>query len=290
MKVIRLIHFGFPTKLGGQEVCLMHGALCSIIKEFRQVHCKTCLSTHLEILQLQFEMVRDLYWSSVNNFVQMSRSTTEPTKWRVPSEDSEQPRSDQSLRRALIVKLSTQGFFMWTANTLIRLGECQTDPSLRWAHSHFVGFLMLRLKYWTLSWVHFLSDAIQCTEDSVTFYSPINERYSSRIKNKVDAFTLHTPLRDNDGLSGLRWRLLLLHYRLRTSGDSPGVWLLAQSTWHLGHFTSQNLSNVFARTLSKHILAVYDAVDRGLWSDQNQNCYWWHVKMTIIHQDQDRGD
>ena len=24
--------------------------------------------------------------------------------------------------------------------------------------------------------------------------------------------------------------------------------------------------------------------------NQNQNCYWWHVRMTIIHQDQDQGD
>ena len=27
MKVIRLLHFDFPAKLGGQNVCLMHGAL-----------------------------------------------------------------------------------------------------------------------------------------------------------------------------------------------------------------------------------------------------------------------
>ena len=24
--------------------------------------------------------------------------------------------------------------------------------------------------------------------------------------------------------------------------------------------------------------------------EADQNCYWWHVNMTIIHQDQDRGD
>ena len=40
---------------------------------------------------------------------------------------------------------------MRTAKTLIRLGRCpgwadaQADPSLRWAHTHFVGFVMSRL-------------------------------------------------------------------------------------------------------------------------------------------------
>ena len=36
---------------------------------------------------------------------------------------------------------------MWTAKTLIRLGRCQADLSLRWAHTHFVGFVMRRLIY-----------------------------------------------------------------------------------------------------------------------------------------------
>ena len=58
-------------------------------------------------------------------------------------------------------KGADQAFFMRTANTLIRLGECpdqtgrmprsdwadaQADLSLRWAHIHFVGFIMRRLK------------------------------------------------------------------------------------------------------------------------------------------------
>ena len=32
-------------------------------------------------------------------------------------------------------------------------------------------------------------------------------------KIKFEAFKLHRPLKDNDGISGLRWRLLLLHDR-----------------------------------------------------------------------------
>ena len=36
---------------------------------------------------------------------------------------------------------------MQTAKTLIRLGGAQADLSLRWADSHFVGFIMPWLKY-----------------------------------------------------------------------------------------------------------------------------------------------
>ena len=34
---------------------------------------------------------------------------------------------------------------MRTAKTLIRLADAQSDLNLRWAHSHFVGFVMRRL-------------------------------------------------------------------------------------------------------------------------------------------------
>ena len=34
---------------------------------------------------------------------------------------------------------------MRTAKTLIRLGGCQSDLSLRWEHTHFVGFVISRL-------------------------------------------------------------------------------------------------------------------------------------------------
>ena len=36
---------------------------------------------------------------------------------------------------------------MWKTKTLIRMGRCPADLSLRWAHSHFVGFVMRRLNY-----------------------------------------------------------------------------------------------------------------------------------------------
>ena len=73
----------------------------------------------------------------------------------VLSEDSDQPGHPPSLIRVLAVRsweLRTQGFFMRTAKTPIRLGGCpgwslwsdwvadaQAVLSLCWAHTHFVG-------------------------------------------------------------------------------------------------------------------------------------------------------
>ena len=97
---------------------------------------------------------------------QMSRSTTKPMKWRAPSETSDQPwhlpSPDPDLQILLELNLDfglpqnfptygprlgicpdwseTQTFFR---RTVIGLG----DLSLRWVYCHFVGFVLLRLKY-----------------------------------------------------------------------------------------------------------------------------------------------
>ena len=39
---------------------------------------------------------------------------------------------------------------MRTAKTLIRLADVQADPKLRWAHTHFVGFIMSRLNFYLI--------------------------------------------------------------------------------------------------------------------------------------------
>ena len=52
--------------------------------------------------------------------------------------------SDQSLRYALNGELRTQAFFMQTVKT-DQTGLMPRPISLRWAHTHFVGFVMLRL-------------------------------------------------------------------------------------------------------------------------------------------------
>ena len=74
--------------------------------------------------------------------VHISRGMTKPTKWlcdqrRLISAWAS-AQSDQSLRCALSAYLRTQGIFMWTAKTLIRLGECPgwSESSLG-AYSNF---------------------------------------------------------------------------------------------------------------------------------------------------------
>ena len=62
---------------------------------------------------------------------------TKPANWVCTSAQSDQ----SSLCAQCVAK------FMWTAKTLIRLGRCEADLSLRWAHTHFVGFVMRRLIY-----------------------------------------------------------------------------------------------------------------------------------------------
>ena len=65
------------------------------------------------------------------------------------SKDSDQPGNPPSLislhcaLNGLLRRI--QAFFIWTAKTLIRLGEAQADLTLRWAHNHIVGFVMLWL-------------------------------------------------------------------------------------------------------------------------------------------------
>ena len=75
------------------------------------------------------------------NLFQMSRFMTKPTKWMCAQQRLRSAwasaQSDQSLRCALSGWLRTQAFFMRTAKTLIRLGECPgwSESSLG-AHPH----------------------------------------------------------------------------------------------------------------------------------------------------------
>ena len=63
---------------------------------------------------------------------------TKPTKWHVPSEDSDQPGHPPNLIRVFAVRMKK----FWVLSYPM---DAQADLSLRWAHSHFVGFVMMRL-------------------------------------------------------------------------------------------------------------------------------------------------
>ena len=68
----------------------------------------------------------------------------------VPSEDSEQPGNPPSLSRVFAVRTKKAWVLSYPLSAQRRLwsdwADAQADLSLRWAHSHFVGFVTSRLK------------------------------------------------------------------------------------------------------------------------------------------------
>ena len=89
-------------------------------------------------------------------------------------------RSAQSLCCALNGLLRTQAFFMWTAKT-------QADLSLRWVHSHIVGFVMRRL-IWSHNWpIHVSSIAI----GSCSFFLPM--RPTAALQDDATALVVSSP-------------------------------------------------------------------------------------------------
>ena len=74
------------------------------------------------------------------NKVNMSHHMTQPTKW---------------LCRVFAVRMKKAQVFSYPLSAQRRLwsdwADAQADLSLRWAHSHFVGFVMSRLNYQNFS-------------------------------------------------------------------------------------------------------------------------------------------
>ena len=66
-----------------------------------------------------------------------------------PSEDSDQPGHSPSLIRVFAVRMKKAWVLSYPLSAQRRLwsdwANAQADLSLRWAHSHFVGFVMRRL-------------------------------------------------------------------------------------------------------------------------------------------------
>ena len=85
------------------------------------------------------------------------RNTNEPCHDKTnnmafaPSEDSDQSGHPPSLIRVFAVRMKKAWVLSYPLRAPQRLwsdwADAQADLSLRWAHSHFVGFVMMRLKY-----------------------------------------------------------------------------------------------------------------------------------------------
>ena len=71
-----------------------------------------------------------------------------------PSEDSDQPGHRPSLISVFTVRMKKPWVISYTLRAQQRLwsdwADAQADPSLHWAHPHFVGFVMLWLIYFVL--------------------------------------------------------------------------------------------------------------------------------------------
>ena len=89
---------------------------------------------------------------------EMSHDMTKPTKWvcahRRLRSVCASAQSDQSLLRLIrvfAVRMKKAWVLSYPLSAQRRLwsdwADAQADLSLRWAHSHFVGFVMSRLKY-----------------------------------------------------------------------------------------------------------------------------------------------
>ena len=89
----------------------------------------------------------------VNSYVAQNEPRHDKTNKMTcaPSEDSDQPGHPPSLIRFFAVRMKIAWVLSYPWSTQRRLwsdwADAQADLSLRLAHTHFVGFLMSRLKY-----------------------------------------------------------------------------------------------------------------------------------------------
>ena len=86
----------------------------------------------------------------------------------VPSEDSDQPRHPSSLIRVFAVRMKKGWILSYPLNAQRRLrsdwADAQADLSLRWAHSHSVGFVMRRL---TSGFILAVSNGFGCNIEEI---------------------------------------------------------------------------------------------------------------------------
>ena len=105
-------------------------------------HCSHCIYT--EHLHPRFHMVLQLL------YLKFEPPHDKTIKMAcVPSEGSDQPGHPPSLIRVFAVRIKKAWVLSYPLSALRRLysdwADAQADLSLRWVHSHFVGFVMRRL-------------------------------------------------------------------------------------------------------------------------------------------------
>ena len=97
-----------------------------------------------------------------------------------PSEDSDQPGHPPSLIRVFAVRMKKAWVLIYPLSAKRRLwsdwADAQADLSLRWAHSHFVGFEMSRLIFTC----HNFCCRMQIDERKCSAYDPYGPSSTAR--------------------------------------------------------------------------------------------------------------
>ena len=117
-------------------------------------HCKA--SKHISLLEQRYCIVLLVYLEFQRSLYFQIAVTNEPPHDKTnkmacaPSEDSDQPGHLPTLIRFFAVCMKKVWVLSYPLSAQQRLwsdwADAQADLSLRWEHSHFVGFVMRRLK------------------------------------------------------------------------------------------------------------------------------------------------
>ena len=115
----------------------------------------------------------------------MSCLMTKPTKWHVCPVNSDQPRHPPNLIRVFAVCMKKAWVLSYTLSAQRRLwsdwADAQADLSLRWVHSHFVGFVMRWLILLKLNYTYMLNLIISI-HHSTGLYHPESGETTSHTK------------------------------------------------------------------------------------------------------------
>ena len=131
-----------------------------------------------------------------------------------PSEDSDQPGHPPSLIRVFAVRMKKAWVLSDPLSAQRRLwsdwADARTDLSLRWAHSHFVGFVMrvlilLQKTEARQSWdaVHIYPDSLTSLETGSVWHSSLQKSHVIKIKTQCFGFAMNANLTvDTQNASG----------------------------------------------------------------------------------------
>ena len=114
--------------------------------------------------------------SVIYNYTMQNKFSKWAASWQnqqndcAPSEDSDQPGHPPNLIRVFAVRMKKAWVLSYPLSAQRRLWsdwtDAQADLSLRWAHTHFVGFVTMRLKCFCMCQTHHtrLSFSVYCNK------------------------------------------------------------------------------------------------------------------------------